>query len=150
MPCFAVAAVYSGEQNGLHQMYYFRALSSEIISLSKALWVQQFKETADHLANGNRVTLIQIFPKMIVFVQSIAGWFLPQFSDELRKVICDKAIVICKMLWTEFRNFLSGHVAMHTVKECRVSSHFRWERVEKTGCFEQNIHTLIDVAYEYH
>ena len=30
MPCFAVAAVYSGEQNGLHQMYYFRALSSEI------------------------------------------------------------------------------------------------------------------------
>lgn len=83
-------------------MYYFRALSSEIISLSKALWVQQFKETADHLANGNRVTLIQIFPKMIVFVQSIAGWFLPQFSDELRKVICDKAIVICKMLWTEF------------------------------------------------
>ena len=31
LPCFAVAAVYSGEQNGLHQMYYFRALSSEII-----------------------------------------------------------------------------------------------------------------------
>jgi hypothetical protein len=31
LPCFAVAAVYSGEQNGLHQMYYFRALSAEII-----------------------------------------------------------------------------------------------------------------------
>ena len=30
-PCFAVAAVYSGEQNGLHQMSYFRALSTEII-----------------------------------------------------------------------------------------------------------------------
>ena len=26
-----LAAVYSGEQNGLNQMYYFRALSSEII-----------------------------------------------------------------------------------------------------------------------
>ena len=31
MPCFAVAAVNSGEQNGLNQIYYFRALSSEII-----------------------------------------------------------------------------------------------------------------------
>ena len=31
MPCFAVAAVYGGEQNGLNQIYYFRTLSSEII-----------------------------------------------------------------------------------------------------------------------
>jgi hypothetical protein len=31
LPCFAVAAVYSGEQNGMNQMYYFRALSLEII-----------------------------------------------------------------------------------------------------------------------
>ena len=33
LPCFAVAAVYSGEQNGLHQMYY---LSSEIITNAAA------------------------------------------------------------------------------------------------------------------
>ena len=32
MPCFAVAAVYSGEQNGLNQMYYFRIFNSEIIT----------------------------------------------------------------------------------------------------------------------
>ena len=32
MPCFAVAAVYGGEQNGLNQIYYFRTLSSEIIT----------------------------------------------------------------------------------------------------------------------
>jgi len=32
MPYFAVSAVYSGEQNGLNQMYYFRILNSEIIT----------------------------------------------------------------------------------------------------------------------
>ena len=32
MPCFAVAAVFGGEQNGLNQMYYFRVFNSEIIS----------------------------------------------------------------------------------------------------------------------
>lgn len=112
--------------------------------------VQQFKETADHLANGNRVTLIQILPKMIVFVQSIAVLFLPQFSDELRKVICDKAIVIRKMLRTEFRYFPSGYVTMHTVKKCRVRSHFRRERVKQTGSLKKNVHALIDVTHEHH
>ena len=32
MPCFAVAAVYGGEQNGFNQMYYFRVLNLEIIT----------------------------------------------------------------------------------------------------------------------
>ncbi len=31
MPCFAVAAVYGGEQNGSNQIYYFRIFNSEII-----------------------------------------------------------------------------------------------------------------------
>ena len=31
MPCFAVAAAYCGEQNGLNQMYYFRIFNTEII-----------------------------------------------------------------------------------------------------------------------
>ena len=31
MPCFAVANLYGGEQNGLNQIYYFRISNSEII-----------------------------------------------------------------------------------------------------------------------
>ena len=31
MPCFAVAAVYGGEQNGFNQIYYFRIFNAEII-----------------------------------------------------------------------------------------------------------------------
>ena len=31
MPCFAVAAVNGGEQNGFNQIYYFRIFNSEII-----------------------------------------------------------------------------------------------------------------------
>ena len=31
MSCFAVAAVYGGEQNGFNQIYYFRIFNAEII-----------------------------------------------------------------------------------------------------------------------
>lgn len=41
MPYFAVAAVYSGEQNGLNQIQHFRVLSSEI------LYLVSVKSTAD-------------------------------------------------------------------------------------------------------
>ncbi len=37
MPCFAVAAVYGGEQNGSNQIYYFRIFNSEIIYLKKKI-----------------------------------------------------------------------------------------------------------------
>ena len=37
MPCFAAAAVYSGEQNGSNQMYYYRILNSVIITLPESV-----------------------------------------------------------------------------------------------------------------
>ena len=37
MPCLSVAAVYGGEQSGLNQMYYFRILNLEIITIVRLM-----------------------------------------------------------------------------------------------------------------
>ena len=39
---------------------------------------------------------------------------------------------------------------MDAVQESGIRPHFRWEGVKKAGCFQQNIHALVDVAHEYH
>ena len=39
---------------------------------------------------------------------------------------------------------------MDSVKKCRVRPHLRREGVKEAGCFQQYIHTLIDIAYKDH
>ena len=54
------------------------------------------------------------------------------------------------MLRTELRYLPAGNIAVHTVEERRVRSHFGRERVKKAGRFQQHIHALIDIADENH
>ena len=76
--------------------------------------------------------------------------FLTQFTKELREVVGNKSIIIGEMLRTELRNFLAGDIAVHTIQECRIGTHFTRERLKQTGGFKQHIHTLIDIAYKDH
>ena len=46
---------------------------------------------------------------------------------KLGQIICDKAVVISKMLWTEFGNLPSGEITVNAVKEGSIGSHFRRE-----------------------
>ena len=54
------------------------------------------------------------------------------------------------MLRTELRYLPAGNIAVHTVKERRVRSHFGREWVKKAGRFQQHIHALIDISDEDH
>ena len=54
------------------------------------------------------------------------------------------------MLRTELRDLPAGNIAMHTVKKCRIRTHFGRERVEQAGRFEKNVHALIDIADKDH
>ena len=54
------------------------------------------------------------------------------------------------MLRTELRYLPAGNIAVHTVEERCVRSHFGREWVKETGRFQQHIHALIDIADEDH
>ena len=83
-------------------------------------------------------------------IQLISVLFLPQFSDKFSQIICNKSIVICKMLRTEFGNLPPRNVAMHAIKKCGIRTHFGWKRIKQARGFEQHIHTLIDISYKHH
>ena len=54
------------------------------------------------------------------------------------------------MLRAELRYLPAGDIAVHTVEERCVRSHFGRERVKEAGRFEKHIHALIDVADKDH
>lgn len=76
--------------------------------------------------------------------------FLAQFTQELCEVVSDEAIIVGEVLRPELRDLPAGDIAVHTIQECRISTHFTRERIKQAGCFEQHIHTLIDIAYKDH
>ena len=112
--------------------------------------IEQLDHAANHLADGNGVTLIEVLAKAEILVQRIAVLLLAKLTDELCQIVGDEAVVVGEMLRTELRYLPAGNIAVHTVKERRVRSHFGREWVKKAGRFQQHIHALIDVADENH
>ena len=112
--------------------------------------IKQLDHSANHLANGNGIALIEVLAKAEILVQRIAVLLLAKLTDELCQIVGDEAVVVGEMLRTELRYLPAGNIAVHTVEKRRVRSHFRRERVKETGCFQQHIHALIDVADENH
>ena len=95
--------------------------------------IQQFDKATDHLADGNGISLIQIFAESEVMIKSIAILLLPQFSYELCKVIRNKSVVIREVFRTELWNLPAWNVAMHSVKKCCIRSHLRREWIKEAG-----------------
>ena len=83
-------------------------------------------------------------------IKRIAILLLPQLTDELGQVVRNEAVVIGKVLRTEFRDLPAWYIAMHSIKEGCIGSHFRWERIKKAGCLQEHIHALIDVSDKDH
>ena len=83
-------------------------------------------------------------------IKCITILFLAKFSDKFSQIITDKTVIICKMFRSELRYLPAWKITVHTVKKCRICSHFRWERCKQTGCFQQHIYTLIDISHKYH
>ena len=112
--------------------------------------IEQFDHTADHLADGNGVALIEVLAKAEILVQCIAVLLLAKLTDELCQIVGDETVVIGEMLRAELRYLPAGDIAVHTVEERCVRSHFGREWVKEAGRFQQHIHALIDVADEDH
>ena len=112
--------------------------------------IKQLDHATNHLADCNGVTLIEVLAKAEILVQRIAVLLLAKLTDELCQIVGDEAVVVGEMLRTELRYLPAGNIAVHTVKERRVRSHFGREWVKKAGRFQQHIHALIDVADKDH
>ena len=48
-------------------------------------------------------------------INGIAILFLTQLPDKLCQIIADKSVIVGKMLRSEFRDFPSRQIAVHTV-----------------------------------
>ena len=134
------AAHFKGKLEDLFKLF-FRKLPVRI---------KQLDHSANHLANGNGIALIEVLAKAEILVQRIAVLLLTKLTDELCQIVGDEAVVIGEMLRTELWDLPAGNIAVHTVKERRVRSHFGRERVKEAGRFQQHIHALIDISDEDH
>ena len=134
------AAHFKGKLEDLFKLF-FRELPVRI---------EQLDHAANHLANGNGIALIEVLAKVEIPVQRIAVLLLAKLTDELCQIISDETVVIGEMLRTELRYLPAGDIAVHTVEERCVRSHFGRERVKEAGRFEKHIHALIDVADKGH
>ena len=112
--------------------------------------IEQLDHAANHLADGNGITLVEVLAKAEILVQRITVLLLAKLTDELCQIVSDEAVVVGEMLRTELWYLPAGNIAVHTVKECRIRSHLRREWVKKAGRFEKHIHALIDVTDKDH
>ena len=112
--------------------------------------IEQLDHAANHLAHCNGVALIEVLSQTEILVQRIAVLLLAKLTDKLCQIVGDEAVVVGEMLRTELRYLPAGNIAVHTVEERCVRSHFGRERVKEAGCFQQHIHALIDVADKDH
>ena len=112
--------------------------------------IEQLDHAANHLADGNGVALVEVLAKAEILVQCITVLLLAKLPNKLCQIVGDEAIVVGEMLRAELRYLPTGNIAVHTVKERCVRSHFGREWVKEAGRFQQHIHALIDVADEDH
>ena len=115
-----------------------------------AIRVQQLDVSADHLADRNSVALVQIFPQPEIGIQGVTILLFSQFPHESSQIIRNESVIVGEMFRPEFRDFPTGVVAMDTVEESRVRSHFWRERVEQARRFQQDIDRLVDIADKDH
>ena len=130
-------------QRNLENFFYF-------FFCKIAIRIHELQISICHSTHGDSISLIKILTETEIMVNCITVLFLTQLTNELCKIVADESVVICKMLRTELRNFPSRQIAMHTVKERRVCSHFWRKRVKQTGCLQEYIYALINITNEYH
>ena len=112
--------------------------------------MQQLDVSADHLADRNSIALVQIFPQPEIGIQGVTILLFSQFSHESSQIIRNESVIVGEMFRPEFRDFPTGVVAMDTVAESRVRSHFWRDRVEQARRFQQDIDRLVDIADKDH
>ena len=112
-------------QGNLENFFYFYFCKT-------AIRIQKLQITICHSTYSDGISLIEILTKTEIMVNGIPILFLTKLTYELCKVVTDKSIIVCEMLRTELWNLPTRQIAMNTVKECCISSHFRRERVKQT------------------
>ena len=85
------------------------------------VWIDQLYKATDELTNRYGVSLVKVLSKTEILFNSIAILFLAKFPNKFCKVICYKAIVICKVLRSELRNLPPRNITVRT-SGSRISS----------------------------
>ena len=134
------AAHFQGYLNYLFQLFFCEFI----------VRIHQLQIAVYHSANGNGITLIQIFSKTEIMIERITILLFTKLTDKFCKIVADETVIVSEMLRSEFWYLPTRKITVYPVQECSISPHFRRKRVKKTGGFQQDVNALIYITYEYH